>query len=340
MLYNSYMKFLRKIVCLLVIVMITCGCSASKNYIAYTVYPIGYLLNRIGDNRIKTTSIQTNEIVQVAKLQDNYLDLLNDSMVLFRIGDLEPYMDVYNNKIKETDVKTIDLSVLNALYKYKRYVPINVEGKINYVETDYYDDPSFSSIDMYDLDPFIWLSPIGMYSMAKDINDYLTSNYVEQSEFFNENYEVLCDELIALDAAYNALSMQLVKQNKSIKFVSVSGSFGCWQKDYGFQVYPLCLSKYGALPNEKQLEIIKQKIKADGVEWIAYEPNMSDDMIMIFNEIESELGLKRVTLYNISSLTASQVDAGKDYMSMMYENLNILQNMVSTQNTAEVTSGE
>ena len=54
---------------------------------------------------------------------------------------------------------------------------------------------------------------------------------------------------------------------------------------------------------------------------------MSEDMTLLFNEIEEELGLKRVTLYNISSLTQTQTEAGKDYMSLMYENLNNLQNM-------------
>ena len=136
-------------------------------------------------------------------------------------------------------ISIVDLSVLNALYDYKRYTPVIVNGKLNFVEGKYYESELFDEIDTYGFDPFIWLSPIGMYSMAKDIKDYLASNYFEQSDFFTENYDKLADELIALDAAYNALSLQLVNQNKSIKFVSMTGSFGCWQKDYGFQVYPV-----------------------------------------------------------------------------------------------------
>ena len=54
---------------------------------------------------------------------------------------------------------------------------------------------------------------------------------------------------------------------------------------------------------------------------------MSEEMTALFTQLEEELGLKRVTLYNISSLTSSQVESGKDYMSLMYENLTILQNM-------------
>jgi len=321
------MKFIRKLLSLLLVCLILVGCSSTKHYVSYTIYPIGYLLNRIGGNKITTTSIQSDNLVQIASINEDYKDVLKDSIVLFHVGGLEPYMDLYEEDIKETEVDVEDLSILNALYEYKRYTPVIVGGKINYVEGRYYDNDIFDEIDTYDLDPFIWLSPIGMYSMAKDINDYLSDNYFEQSQYFNENYEKLADELIALDAAYNALSLQLVAQNKTIKFVSMTGSFGCWQKDYGFQVYPICLSKYGALPSAAQLEIIKQKIKEDNVQYIAYEPNMSEEMANLFNQIEEELGLKRVTLYNISSLTSSQVESGKDYMSLMYENLSTLQNM-------------
>lgn len=323
------MKLVKKLVSLALISLLMVGCSNTKHYVSYTIYPIGYLLNRIGGNKISTTTIQTNNMVQLASVVDGYQDILNDSIVLFHIGDLEPYMDIYDEDVKETEVPVVDLSTLNALYEYKRYTPVIVDGKINFVEGNYYEGEIFNEIDTYDLDPFIWLSPIGMYSMAKDVNEYLSNNYFEQSEFFNENYEKLADELIALDAAYNALSLQLINQNKTIKFVSMTGSFGCWQKDYGFQVYPICLSKYGALPSAAQLETIKQKIKDDGVEYIAYEPNMSEEMTLLFNQIEEELGLRRVTLYNISSLTSSQTETGKDYMSLMYENLSILQNMTT-----------
>lgn len=333
------MKLVKKLVSLALISLLMVGCSNTKHYVSYTIYPIGYLLNRIGGNKISTTTIQTNNMVQLASVAEGYQDILKDSIVLFHIGDLEPYMDIYDEDIKETEVPIVDLSTLNALYEYKRYTPVIVDGKINFVEGNYYEGEIFDEIDTYDLDPFIWLSPIGMYSMAKDVNDYLSNNYFEQSEFFNENYEKLADELIALDAAYNSLSLQLINQNKTIKFVSMTGSFGCWQKDYGFQVYPVCLSKYGALPSDAQLEAIKQKIKDDKVEYIAYEPNMSEEMTALFNQIEEELGLRRVTLYNISSLTSSQVESGKDYMSLMYENLSILQNM-ATDIAKAVTNAE
>ena len=107
----------------------------------------------------------------------------------------------------------------------------------------------------------------------------------------------------------------------------MTASFGNWQKTYGFQVYPMILSKYGTLPSEAQLAIIEQRIKDDNVHYIVYEENMTQDMIDLFNRVQDDLGLTRVELSNLSSLTGGEIEAGKDYLSIMYENLAVLETM-------------
>ena len=336
------MKAFRKLLTLIITTFLLSACSNVKHYTSYTIYPIAYLLNRIGGNRIETVSIQNRNLVQIANLADNYKEVLEDSSVLFHIGGLEPYMDLYDDQIKGMgiDLTAGDLSILNCLYEYKRYTPIVVDGKVTFVEGPYYDEKAFAEMDMYDLDPFIWLSPSGMYCMAKDVYEYLSNNYVEQSAYFKDNYQQVADDLIALDAAYQTLASKLIKENKTIKFVSMTGSFGCWQKDFGFQVYPVCLSKYGALPNNEQLEIIKNRIKADEVKYIAYEPNLPTEMQELCTRLEEELGLQRITLRNISSLTNAEIESGKDYLSLMYENLSVLESIASSAQEAVYAEAE
>lgn len=308
-----------------------CACSTIKQYIAYTIYPVGYILNRIGGDKINSVSIQNGSVlVQTAQLVDNYDEILKDSMVFFHIGSLEPYIDIYEEDIKETGVNQVDLSVLNAVYDFKRYTLVYVDGKDTYIEGPFYEGDIFNEIDVDKLDLFLWLNPIGMLSMGKDVYEYLANNYVEESAYFKENYKKFENDLIALDAAYQSLARKLKNENKTIKFVSMTPSFSNWQKDYGFQIYPICLSKYGALPSEQELEIIKNRIIADGVEYIAYEPNISEDMLKLFTRLEGELNLKRVNLSNISSLTLSQRNDNKDYLSLMYDNLSVLENMATS----------
>ena len=303
------------------------ACSEIKQYTAYTIYPIGYLLNRIGGNRITTISVQNNSLVERATPIENFEEVINDSFFLFHISNLEPYLDIYEDVITESGVKKIDLSLLNSIYKFQRYTRVSTGNQETYIETPYYEGDCFNDIDTLDDDLYLWLDPSGMLSMAKDVYDSLSSNYVEQSTYFKENYDLLYSDLTSLEAAYQSLSIKLKNENKVVKFVSMTPAFGSWQKSYGFNVYPVCLSRYGTIPTDEQLSIIKQRIIDDGVKYIVYEPNMSDEMYTLFKSLEEELSLKRVNLSNISSLTQSQNDDGKDYLSIMYENLNVLENI-------------
>ena len=216
---------------------------------------------------------------------------------------------------------------INAIYLFKRYTPVVTNNEVTYVESDYYDASLFEDVDVNAKDLYLWLDPIAMLSMAKDIRDWYIQKYPDNAKFYEDNCDKLENDLVQLDASYQALATKNLNENKSIKFVSMTSSFGNWQKTYGIQVYPVILSKYGALPNNEQLECIKQRIIADSVQYIVYEPNMSDDMVELFNQLQEELNLTRVELSNLSSLTDSQKESGKDYISIMYENLQTLESM-------------
>ena len=227
-------------------------------------------------------------------------------------------------------------SVNNSIYSFKRYTRVIANDVEQFVESAYYKGDAFDSIDMNEKDLALWMDPIAMTSMAKEIRDWLCENYVEESRYFEENYSQLESELVRLDAEYQSLSSTLKNEKKTIKFVSMTASFGNWQKTYGIQVYPVILSKYGVLPNEKQLDIIKTKIVEDNVKYIAYEPNMTEDMLALFDQLSAELNLQRVDLSNLSSLSADQREDNKDYLSIMVENLNQLESMAEDDLTPAV----
>jgi len=311
-------------------VLLMCSCSAAKSYVSYTVYPLGYLLNRIAPERFEFVSLQNDNLVQGAQVVEDYETIINDSIYLFHIGELEPYLEVHERLIEESNVQTVDLSILNAIYDFKRYILVYANGEDAYVGSSYYiGHGGFGNIDKYDLDLCIWVDPVGMLSMAQDITELLSTDYAEFADEFQANYEKLKDELIALDVEYQNVANQLKNNSTTLKFVTMSPSFGNWQKTYGFQVYPIVLSRYGVLPNEIQLETIKQRIISDEVKYIVHEPNMTAEMEALFSQLETELGLTRVEMSNISSLTADQRAVGEDYLSLMRKNLSVLQEMAA-----------
>lgn len=308
---------------LIVIISTLSGCSSKQTKICTTAYPITYLVNKIGGERVTTCSISEDSVIQRASIVDDFEEILNSAMLLIHISGLEPYYDLYLQEIRDTKVSILDLSLHASVYEFTRYTYVYRNQGEALVESEYYQVKDFDRIDMYDRDPFLWMNPIAMTSMARAIKDWLVEQFPESEIYFNRNFKTVEADLARLDA-----ELQVLKSNQlDIKIVTMTPSFGNWQRSFGIQVYPVILSKYGALPNQAQLNVIKARIVADGVEYIAKEPNMTDDMEALFQQLVEELELKPVVLNNLSSITADNREGNEDYLKLMYDNLSTLESI-------------
>lgn len=132
-------KLLVSIVCIVNIFVLS-SCKVSKTQIAYTVYPIGYVIDRLGNDSVNYVSVQNdNENIQSATLKDDYQQILADSGIFLHIGNVEPYLDSLKDSLSANDISDYDLSGLNAIYMFHRYTPLYDGSSIaSYVESDYY----------------------------------------------------------------------------------------------------------------------------------------------------------------------------------------------------------
>ena len=312
------MKRIWLLVSFLFLVTLT-GCEEETPNVATTVYPVQYLVERIGGENVKCKNISDNTMIQRAQIVKNYDRIVKDADMLFYIGSLEPYMQMYFDELWDAS-DMVDLATKSAIFKFERYTTTYVNDMPVIVESPYYDGEEFESVASYEYDPMLWMDPVAMTSMASDIRYYLTALYPVYKNIFEENYDQLEIDLARLDADF-----QMIRdQRKQISFVSMTPSFGNWQKSYGIQVYPVTLSKYGALPTTQQLEIIKKRIRNDHVRYMAIEPNLPEDMVKLRSVLIDELGLIPIELDNLSSLSKEDREAGKDYLSIMYHNLETL----------------
>ena len=71
-----------------------------------------------------------------------------------------------------------------------------------------------------------------------------------------------------------------------------------------------------------------KKIKEDDMKYISYEPNMSEDMIELYKRVKEDCQLSKIDLSNLSSLSDEEYNAGKDYISISYQNLQNLKSII------------
>lgn len=316
---------MKKIILFLTTILLTLstlsGCKLSVLNVGVTTYPIQYLVNRIAQDKVNVIQFSEGATITRTQIRDDYKELLETTDVVFHFGKLEPYLAVYLTEFQNSNAQLIDLTSNAGVYKFQRYTVTQVSDRQVTLEDSYYNSNLFNEINVYDKDPMLWLDPITMISMAGTVKDWLVEKFPEERNLFNTNYELLKQELARMDADYQELWKQ------DISFVSVTPSFGNWQKAYGIQVYPLILSRFGVLPSDEQLAVIKERIKADGVKLIVHEPNLSEDMEALFQSIKTELQLESIELHTLSFLSEKDITDNKNYMTIMFENLNTLEGL-------------
>lgn len=316
---------MKKIILFLTTILLTLstlsGCKLSVLNVGVTTYPIQYLVSRIAQDKVNVIQFSEGATITRTQIRDDYKELLETTDVVFHFGKLEPYLAVYLTEFQNSNAQLIDLTSNAGVYKFQRYTVTQVSDRQVTLEDSYYNSNLFNEINVYDKDPMLWLDPITMISMAGTVKDWLVEKFPEERNLFNTNYELLKQELARMDADYQELWKQ------DISFVSVTPSFGNWQKAYGIQVYPLILSRFGVLPSDEQLAVIKERIKADGVKLIVHEPNLSEDMEALYQTIKTELDLESIELHTLSFLSEKDITDNKNYMTIMFENLNTLEGL-------------
>ena len=308
----------KKTIIALIIAMLTCcltGCVNQRATVTTTIYPVKYLIEQLAGDRVDVEYISTDEFIQRAEMVPKYKDILERTTLFIYVGELEPYMDVFESEIMSYKFEILNLANLSAVNKFKRYTTVTVNNTTVTTESDYYNSDLFDMVDMYDKDPFIWLDPIAMASMASTIKDWLQSYYPEDSLIFENNFKTIQANMVRMDAEYQSL------KNLNVKLVTVGCTFGNWQKPYNVQVFPLIMSKYGVLPSDEQLTFIKKTIVENDVKFIVKDETLPEDMMALYEQVRDELKLKEISLSSLSKLSDEDKDKNKDYMTIMYDNL-------------------
>lgn len=301
------------------------GCVPEKLNIVVTNYPTQFLVEKLAGDTVNVTRLDTGTVAQRAQINSNYEEILEQGDVIFFISELQPYFELYLDDFKEVDIEMVDLALGSSLYDFKRYTSVVLNNQIHTVEDEYYDTDLVTSVDTYDKDPMLWMDSIAMTSMARTILNWLVENFPDEATTFNRNFSDLEVELTRLYAQFQSLR----SSDLGISFVSITPSFGNWQKSYNVSVYPVVMSKYGVLPSEELLNAIRERIIADGVRYIAFEENMPTEYLLLFNQLKTELDLIQINLSNLFYLDESDVDENTDYISKMYQNLETLEAIAS-----------
>lgn len=274
--------------------------EASSLEIYTSIYPIQYITEQIGAQHVSVHSVYppgvdahtyeptSKKIVAIAK----------SDVFIYMGANMEGFTESAATTLTSQDVDMIELSSYKSLF---------AKTETNHDEAH----------DHGDIDPHIWLDPLRMIELAEIIKQELSELLPNKLDQFNKNYALLKDDLLTLDKKY-----EQVLQAKTDKKIIVShAAYGYWEERYGIEQIPISGLSSSDEPSQKKLVQIVKDAKQHEMDYIIFEQNSSHRVAEI---IQEQIGAKALTIHNLELLTENDIKNNNDYLSLMEDNLDVL----------------
>lgn len=290
---------------IILLAMIGFGCQTtsetnhSENIIYTSIYPLQFIAERIVGDTAQVQSVYPPGVDAhtYEPTSKEIIDMAEGDAFIYLGGAMEGFAENTANAIKSHDVRLIEMHPFQELF----------------ISTD----DSHDHHEHGDVDPHFWFDPERMIIAAEIIKNELAQLYADHADLYEKNYDQLKEALIALDDSF-----QQVMEEKTDKHIIVShAAYGYWEEKYGITQVPVSGLTSSHEPSQKELANIVELAEELNIQYVLFEQNVSNRLATI---VQEHLGAEALTLHNIEVLTEEDIQAGEDYFSLMYHNLDVL----------------
>lgn len=163
-------------------------------------------------------------------------------------------------------------------------------------------------------DPHFWLDPIWVEKEIEAIRDTLIARDPARREAYTRNTERYIALLADLDTAYR----EGLRQCEFHTIVTSHKAFAYLAQRYGFEIISVSGISPEAEVSPRALAEIAGAVRRLGLRYIFFETLSSPK---VAETLALEVGVETLAFNPIEGLTDEERQAGKNYLSVMYENL-------------------
>ncbi|MBI5787651.1 MAG: zinc ABC transporter substrate-binding protein [Candidatus Schekmanbacteria bacterium] len=162
-------------------------------------------------------------------------------------------------------------------------------------------------------DPHIWLDPVLAAQEVEIIRDAMLKADPVNGQTYIKNAEQYLRKLTELDKKYqDHLSACTLREA-----ITSHAAFGYLAKRYGISLTPIAISPEEE-PSAKKMAQLALAARQKNIKYIFFETLASPRLA---ETIAAEIGAKTLVFNPLEGLTAEEKQAGKNYISIMEENL-------------------
>ncbi|MGM9850058.1 MAG: metal ABC transporter substrate-binding protein [Bacilli bacterium] len=219
--------------------------------------------------------------------------------------------DLYTLNDKQIkDYSKSDLFIFNGLSEEKSYLTSMLKFNNDLKIID-----ATLSMEYNSYQEELWLDPSNALMLARNIkaglNEYINNHYLKNE--IEKNYDDLKLDLSTLSAKLNVISSSSYNPT-----IVVSSDMFKFLEKYGFSVISLDEKSV----TDKAIADVKRKIDSGEVKHIFVIDDVDNSPVV--QGIIDETGVQTLAFHPLSSLSDNERTSKKDYMSLSFENINLL----------------
>ncbi|GAE90726.1 zinc ABC transporter [Acetivibrio straminisolvens JCM 21531] len=237
------------------------------------------------------------------------LEIGKADVFIYNGAGMEPWVEKVLGSIKNKDLVVVETSKKIDLIQGSHNHDEEHDGENTEDEPHSHDDLEY--------DPHVWLSPKNAKKQMEAIKDAFVKADPGNREYYENNFNDYAEKLDILDGEFKE---ELSKCSKK-DIVVGHQAYGYLCNEYGLKQIAIEGLNAESEPTPARMAEIVKFIKEKDIKVIFSEKLLSQK---VPNAIAAETGAKVEFLNPLGGLTKEDIDAGKDYFSIMRENLEAL----------------
>lgn len=248
-------------------------------------YPLYEIANQIGGTNIAVKNLTPSGVEphDYEPTPRDIIDMREANLVIYNGQGLEPWSEKIVPDLKKNNVATIEMTSML---------------KDNLIASD----------------PHLWLDPVSYAKEVQIVSEKLITLDPANTITYTQNTKQFEQEINNLNTAYES-GLQSCKLNT---FVTNHAAFAYLAQRYNLTMMPIAGLSPDNEPSAKTMAAITNLIKQKNIKYILTESLISPK---IAETLATETGAKTLTLNPLEGLTSDEIVQGKNYISVMQDNL-------------------
>lgn len=279
------------------------GIDEDRVQIVASLYPMAEFARNVGGDFVTVSTVVPNG-VEPHDFEPAARDVAGvyDADIFVYVGSLEPWADrLWQGR--PTAASPVALRMMDMVKDELRTAP-----------EEEHEDGEEEEDDHDSQDPHIWLDPVLVRQQVEAIRDAL----IAVDPLHTADYRTQADIYLQTVNDLHQTYMSGLKNCEQRSIVVSHDAFGYLGARYGITIIGISGLSPEAEPSPKHLAELTEKIRTTGIRYVFFETLVSPK---IAETLAKEAGVQTLPLNPIESITEKEENEGKNYITLMQENL-------------------